>query len=262
MLSSAGMARLPDRPAPLANPLHRPRPPRRERLFSLGYYFANEQGRIAGALGGRLHLAADHLWLTEDLAIPLAAIETVAVLEKKRLLLPRSWLRLDYLNPISRRRETVSICTFDKLGLGFYRREPLEKLARLVEERRAAAPPLPAPDAPGAAPRHPGEARCEVCGARPAHYVGYVFLVGALVFWYRSAVRRRVHCARHVAWHGTAYYLVTALTGWLGLSALAYPFVTFAAGRALAPAIGRAWWGLALTPSIVLAAAVLRWALG
>jgi hypothetical protein len=238
-----------------ANPLHRPKPRREERLLSFGYYFANENGRIAGSFGGRLHVAPDRLWLFEELSIPLAAIESVSVLERKRLLLTRRFLRIDYRNPVTGRLETVSICTFDRLGLGFYRREPLEKLARLVEERRAAAAPLPAP-APQEPPRPSG---CEVCGGKPASYVGYVFLVGGIVFWYRSAVRRRLHCARHNAFHGAGYYALSALTGWLGISILAYPFITFAAARALSPSLGRAWYLLAVLPTAVVGALLLRW---
>ncbi len=102
---------------------------------------------------------------------------------------------------------------------------------------------------------------CEVCGAKPAYYVGYLYLVSAILLCYRSEARRRIHCRKHNAIHGLAYYSLTALTGWIGLGVFAYPFVVFAAGRNLTPALGKASYVLGLLPSVGLAALIVGWLL-
>jgi hypothetical protein len=215
------------------------------------------RGGSLGSFATYLCLTAECLWVSPELSIPLRAIERVE-LTTPRGLLPRRVLRIEYRNPITGGGEAIFLCKLDELGLGFYRRRPLEELAARIEELRSAAtssdPESPAPP--------PVPYCCEVCGAKPAFYVGYFFLIGAFLVWYQSPMSRRLHCARHNAAHGAWRYLVTALTGWWGFSVFGYPRATYVAGRNLEPAFGRAAHALALGPSIVLTIVLARWFLG
>lgn len=96
------------------------------------------------------------------------------------------------------------------------------------------------PATTASAPAAPGELRCEICGAPGAHYVGYTFLVGAVVFWYMAGISRHVHCRRHILIHAIPAYVATTLFGWLGLSILIYPAALVAAAAPLRPVMGKA----------------------
>jgi hypothetical protein len=231
-----------------ANPLRQPKPAEAERLFEGRFYLTDENGRLAGGIGTSLCLTSGLLWVTPELAIPLGAIDSTEIIEKG-VLPPRRFLQISYLNPISNGRELVCLCKPDPIGIGLYRRKPLEELNRRIGEVR------PATQSPAMQPLD----ACEVCGAKPAWYVSYFFAVSALLLAFRSGTRRRMHCRKHNAMHGMLYYLITALTGWIGLGIFVYPLVVFAAGRNLAPSLGRASWVLGILPTLALAALIASW---
>jgi hypothetical protein len=229
--------------------LRRPKPDKAERLFEGRFYFTDENGRLAGGLGTTICLTAELLWVTPELAIPLGAVDSWEILEKG-VLPPRRFLQLSYLNPITNGREVLSLCKPDPIGIGLYRRKPLEELSRRIGEIR--------PPSPSTTSIQPLDA-CEICGAKPAWYVSYFFAVSAILLAFRSGARRRMHCRKHNVLHGTLYYLVTALTGWIGLGIFVYPLVVFAAGRNLAPSVGRASYVLGVLPTLAVAALIASW---
>jgi hypothetical protein len=249
------------------NPLRKPKPSRVERLFEGRFYFTDEKGRLAGDLGTTVYLTAEFLWLSAELAVPLGAIDSMQVVEKRGLP-PRRFLQISYLNPITNEREVVFLCKFDVLGVGFYRRRPLEDLIRRIEETRARLGPSAATAGSSTetlqslhSPAAPSQELdcCEVCGGKPAYYIGYFFSISAIVLSYRSDAKRRIHCRKHNALHGIFYYLVTAVTGWIGIGIFTYPFVVFGAGRNLAPSLGKTAYVLSVLPTLVLAALIVSW---
>ena len=245
-----------------ANPLRKPQPARDECTLRGRFYFTDEQGRLASSMGTNVCLTAEDLWIAPELSVPLGQIEALQLVTKGALP-PRRFLRIDYRNPVTQAREAVCLCKPDPIGIGFYRVGPLEDLVSRIEALRGQghlAASLGAGPA-GDAALHAGPSldRCEVCGAQPAFYVGYLFLVSAVLLSYRSAVKRRIHCRKHNAVHGLGYYLLTVLTGWIGIGIFAYPFAVYAAARNLAPALGRSAGVLGLLPPLGLAALVVRW---
>ena len=244
------------------NPLRRPKPARDRCVLHGRFYATDENGRLAHDVGKHVCLTAEELWITPELSIPLGQVEAVEIITRRGLP-PRRFLAIQFVNPITGAREIVCICKPDPVGIGLYRLGPIQELASRIQElarRQASSRPVNVAVAGGVA-RQEAQLldRCEVCGAKPAFYVSYVFLVSAVLLTYRSDAKRRIHCRKHNALHGFGYYLLTALTGWIGIGALTYPFVVFVAGRNLANSIGRAWIVLGVLPSIVLAVALVRW---
>jgi hypothetical protein len=238
-----------------ANPLHRPKAPKAECILTGRFYFTNANGGLASGVGTQVRLTPESLSITSDLAIPIGSIDAIEIVHRRGLP-PRHFVRIVFVNPVTGGKELVCLSKLDAFGIGLRRIAPLQELVRAVEAQRAGAA-----SAQTAAAQQdlPPPGHCEVCGAKPAYYVGYVFLAGALLLTWRSAEKRRVHCRKHNALHGAGYYLLTALTGWIGIGVLAYPFLVFAAARNLAPALGRATYVLGVLPTLGLAALLASW---
>jgi hypothetical protein len=247
-----------------ANPLRRSKPSKDQSILHGRFYFTDEKGRLASGVGTHVYLTAESLWITPELSIAVERIESSRVVEKRGLP-PRRFLEIRYVNPITCGREVVYLCKLDGIGIGLQRAKPVQELAREIETLRSHRTPSFAVDAEvvggGVPEAHPALDRCETCGAKPAYYVSYLFLVSALLLSYRSESKRRVHCRKHNAIHGLAYYLLTALTGWIGIGIFAYPFVVFAAGRNLTPSFGKTSYVLGVLPPIALVVAIASWLL-
>ncbi len=238
-----------------ANPLRKSKPPKEEWVHHGRFYFTDENGRMESALGAQICLTREELWITSDLSIPLGRIDSMGIVERRGVP-PRRFLRIGYVNPITKAREAVFLCKLDSFGIGLYRMGPIEELLQRIEELRAKEGSRPSVVAVGKAEPEaaPAPDRCEACGEKPAVYVGYVYLVSAILVCYRSAAKRRIHCRKHNALHGLGYYLLTVLTGWIGIGIIPYPFVVYAAARNLAPSLGSAWYALGVLPTLGAAA--------
>lgn len=246
-----------------ANPLHKPKPARDRWLLHGRFYFTDENGRLLHSFGTQVCLTAEDLWVAPELSIPVGRIESLEIVARRGVP-PRRFLRIAYVNPITMAREEVFLCKPDPIGIGLYRVKPLQELVRRIEAlpRQLDGSTTARVEAGVAASQATALLdRCEVCGAKPAYYVGYLFLVSAVLLYYRSAVRRRLHCRKHNAIHGLGHYCLTVATGWIGIGIVLYPFVVFAAGRNLAPALGKAGVVLGALPTLVLAALAARWLL-
>jgi len=247
-----------------ANPLRKPRPARDQCILHARFYLTDEKGRLAGGVGTNVCLTAEDLWIMPELSIPVGLIDSVRIVAMGAVP-PRRFLQILYLNPITSTREAVYLCKPDPVGIGLYRVKPLRDLVRRIEEhprrREPSAPVVTVAAGDFSLPEAPALDRCEVCGTQPAYYVSYLFLVSAILLAYRSAPKRRIHCRKHNAIHGLGYYVLTVLTGWIGIGVFAYPFVVFAAGRNLTPSIGKAAVVLGILPSLVAAILLVRWLL-
>ncbi|MGH7151670.1 MAG: hypothetical protein ACREIU_13285 [Planctomycetota bacterium] len=245
-----------------ANPLRKPRPSKDRWVHHGRFYFTDENGTLESGIGTQVCLTGEDLWVTAELSIPLGTIDSVRIV-RRRGLPPRRFLQIVYVNPITMAREAVYLCRPDPFGIGLYRSQPIEELMGRVEELRPRGGPRTSVAVQGRAGTEPPPAldRCEACGTQPAAYVGYRFSVSAVLVWYRSATKRRIHCRKHNALHGLAYYFLTVLTGWIGIGIIAYPFDVFAAGRNLAPSLGKVSYALAVLPPFVVAGLLARWLL-
>ncbi len=241
----------------LANPLRKPKPSRDQCILHGRFYFTDEKGKLASDLGTHIYLTAEYLWVTPELSIPVVMINSVQVVERRGLP-PRRFIQIGYINPITAGQETVFLCKLDLLGIGLHRTRPLQNLLRRIEDLRPHGGSM---TSAAVLLETPPLDCCEACGAKPAYYVGYLFLVSAILICYRSEAKRRVHCRKHNAIHGLGYYLLTALTGWIGIGIFAYPFVVFAAGRNLAPSFRKTSYALGVLPSIGVAALIAHWLL-
>jgi hypothetical protein len=242
-----------------ANPLHRPKPAREETLLHGRFYFTDEQGRLEHTFGTHVFLTSEHLRVTPELSIPLARIASLELVEKRGLV-RRRFLRIVFVNPITGGPECVTFCKPDPIGIGLYRAAPLRELHDRIQELRARAAQVPpALPAKQGAQQPSTLDRCEVCGARPAYYVPYLYQISAVLVSYRSAAKRRIHCRKHNVLPGLGCYALTALTGWIGIGVFAYPFVVFTTARNLSPSLGRASYALGFLPTIAVAALVASW---
>ncbi|HZN38471.1 MAG TPA: hypothetical protein VFD82_06685 [Planctomycetota bacterium] len=243
-----------------ANPLHRPRPARAQCVLHGRFYFTDDQGKLESGVGTHVRLTPEYLWITSDLSLPIETIDAMQIVDGSGLP-PRHFVRIRYVNPVTGDPETVCLSKLDAFGIGLHRVAPLRELVRAVEALQARSGSSTGVAEKVAPQDKQPLDRCEECGAEPAFYIGYVFLVSAVLLSWRSAARRRVHCRKHNAVHGTGYYLLTTLTGWIGIGVIAYPFVVFAAARNLAPSLGRATYVLGVLPTLGLAALVASWLL-
>lgn len=244
------------------NPLRRPKPSKDQCVLHGRYYFTDEKGKLASALGTQIYLTSEYLWVTPELAIPMCTIDSVQVVDRRGLP-PRHFIQVVYVNPITGNRESVSLCKLDSFGIGLHRIRPLRELSVRIEELRsglgASSSAVAALAGDGLHCESPPLDRCEACGAKPAYYVGYLYLVSAILLCYRSEAKRRIHCRKHNVVHGVAYYLLTVLTGWIGIGIFAFPFVVYVAGRNLAPSLGKASYVLGVLPSLGLVALLVNW---
>src|SRR5262245_14620908 len=177
------------------NPLRTSKPASDQCILRGRFYFTDDKGSLAHAPGTQVCLTADDLRITSELSIPVDQIETVELV-RRRGLPPRCFLRIRFVNPITNAREDVFLCKPDPVGIGLYRVAPIEELRQRIEEqRRRTSPALGGATAgdPALRPPQAPPDQCEACGARPAFYVSYVFLVSAVLLSYRSAARRRIH---------------------------------------------------------------------
>ena len=202
--------------------------------------------------GINLRLTGTHLWVSDELAVPLETIQSAQIL-KKGWLPKRTALQIVYINPITDALESLAIAKLDFLGLGIYQVEPLEKLREVIttlaaSQKSSGEMSAPVEVVPGNVSRG-----CENCGAEPAFYVGYLFLASAFLFFYRSGSSRRLHCRRCIVKHGTLGYLVTALSGWCGIGIFAYPFSLFQTARNFQPLIGNGFYALVIVPLLCVA---------
>lgn len=97
-------------------------------------------------------LAADRIWLSKDLCIPLAAVKSTELITKG-FILPRRALRIAFINPISNSMDEAFIC--DTNIIGYYR---LTRLERLRVAIRIALDALPDEPRPGTRPVEAPEA--------------------------------------------------------------------------------------------------------
>jgi hypothetical protein len=251
-----------------ANPLRQTRPPKNEALYQGKFFPALPNGKYqseAAFVRYKVILTQRVLWISDELCIPIQKIKSVEIIDK----FLNKALGVTYENPITGGGlEQVFICKLDPIGIGLYRKAPLVELAAKIEAAKEAAPAedpeenkreitdgflSPEKDYSEA----DEELRpCEVCGAKPAYYIGHVFLLGAFVIWLRSGEQRRVHCKKHALLQGGWRYLVTAGTGWLGISIIGYPFLVIRTALNLKPAVGGWSYLLAVLPLPFVAYAV------
>jgi hypothetical protein len=248
----------------MSNPLHQPKPGPDDTLWRGRFAVADGNARYVGGFSRyNVHLTAEKIWLSRELSIPVPSILAQRMIHKGWLI-PRHALQIVFTNPVTGGLETVYLCKVNPLGL--YARRPLEVLQQQIEDVRGldAAPGTgaSAESAEPAAATYAGRPpACEVCGREPAFYTAYFFSVGAVIFSYRSAVSRHVHCRRHLLVNGLAAYTATALLGWLGIVAVfTYPFYVFRLALNLRPAVGAAAYVLAVLPTAALVG-VVTWLL-
>jgi hypothetical protein len=235
-----------------SNPLHIPRPKDGDIIFAGRFRLVYEPSLELVNFGVvNLRLTRRHLWLSDELAVPLTSIFNLQIIERG-IIYKRSALRIVYNNPIINAPETVAICKLDPLGLGFYRRKTVENLSEVI--RALMANPEAATSIESESFQQASTATevkpdgCEVCGAKPAFYVGHYFLISGIVVSYRSPVRRRMHCKRCLLKHGLPNYLVTALTGWCGIGIFKFPFALYHTSLNLKPVIGNGFYILFALP--------------
>jgi hypothetical protein len=239
------------------NPLRQPKPSRDECLYKGRFYFGSDSARLGSDLGFSLALGRDYLWLSDELSIPLWAIQSTEIFEKGWFPKRRA-LKIVYENPITGLPEAIVLLKLDFLG--FYVMKPLQQLMQQLESARATATRPTAQPISVEMPSLPARPDvCEVCGGKPAYYVGYFYLISALMIAFRGPMKRRVHCRKHNLIYGLGHYLVTATTGWFGIGIFAYPFVVFSSARSLEPSFGRATYLLAILPILVVAGLIVRW---
>ncbi len=248
----------------MTNPLRQSEPSTGHSLYDGKFYFADAKARLAnGSLGTRVHVTPEFLWVTDELAIPLSSIVDVQLLEKGWVPKRRA-LAVSFQNPITGEGEVVFLCKPDAVGIGLYRVQPLHELMRWIEQARASAPavvPVVQPsDASAVVTDDFARAdKCEVCGARPATYITYAYLISIILISYRSQPKRRIHCQKHNLLYGLPHYLLTVLTGWCGIGVFGYPFMVFGTARSLTPAIGNVTYVLGLLPTLALTGVIAWW---
>lgn len=236
--------------------LHPSAPPKSDCIFIGRLAHANEQAVYTGSFNRyRVRLTADMLWCSEELYIPLANIESTQII-RKGWLIRRHALEIVYRDPVSRFRSALYLCHISPLGT--YQKKRLEKLEQLITQQRQQIIAVPGRD-----PSHEiiMPHVCEVCGSRDAYLVHYVYMIGAVAFWYR-AQRQRVHCPKHMLVEGLCAYAITALTGWLGLSVIVWPITLIQNARTLRPAMGRIAYALPIPPlagAVFLLGLLFKW---
>ncbi len=241
------------------NLLRQPKPTRDAVLYTGRFYPGSEDASLDGSFGFSIVLGREYLWLSGELSVPLWAIRSAEIFEVGWFP-KRRGLRIVYENPLSGQPESIVLLKLN--ALGFHRIEPLQELRQELEAARAAASRSAATDVSGpvvsAAHLEPVDA-CEVCGEKPAEYVSYTYLISLLVFSFRGADKRRMHCRKHNLMYGLGHYLVTVVTGWFGIGILSYPGVVFRTARSLELSVGRpATYALAVAPLVAVAALLLR----
>ena len=160
-----------------ANPQRRPKPARVQCLLHGRFYFTDQDGRLESSLGAHVCLTAEHLWVTPELSIPIGQIDSIQLVSRRGLP-PRRFLQIRFENPITGAPEILSLCKPDPVGIGLYRVRPLQELMRRIEELPARRESPEVGVAGGLAREEPPELdRCEVCGEKPACFVGYVYLI-------------------------------------------------------------------------------------
>lgn len=235
----------------LQNPLRRPRPERDETVHRVDLHVADEEARyVDGFQYYKVRLTRDCLWLSRDLALPLECIRVVEPLQRGKWV-KRHALRIVYRNPITGTDESVQLCRRSFTG---YSEKPLVKLRALVQDQLEIHGELEPAMVENIRreEREPVELTCEVCGRRPAVYVGYRSQVGLLSASVVTAEKRRTHCSRHNLLVGGWSYLVTTLTGWWGLCILTWPQMVWERALAMRPAIGRLAYALGVLPVLLL----------
>lgn len=259
----------------MPNPLRQPKPAKEQCIYNGKFYFADANARLAeGALGSKIYVTTEFLWVTDELAIPVGSIQDAQIIEKGWLPKRRA-LAITYENPVSSEDEALFLCKPDAFAIGLYRVAPLQELLGWIEQARQNAPAGdPVVHSASETPKVSGNDftftirgdaqpadECEVCGGKPAYYVTYSYLVSVLLLSYRSKARRRVHCAKHNLIYGVPHYLVTALVGWCGIGIFAYPFMAFGTARSMTPSLGKATYVLGLLPTLALGGLIAWWLL-
>src|SRR5678816_3708202 len=92
-----------------ANLLRRPKPSKDQCILHGRFYFTDDNGRLASGLGTHVYLTAECVWITSELAIPVSSIDSVDVVDRRGLP-PRHFVRIGYVDPITRDRAAVSLC--------------------------------------------------------------------------------------------------------------------------------------------------------
>jgi len=82
-----------------------------------------------------VRLTEDRLWVSEELCIPLSAVEDCRII-KDGWLLPRYALRVEFRNPVSGVRDVFHLCDVVFL-LGFYRLSSLKNLNAALKKALA-----------------------------------------------------------------------------------------------------------------------------
>jgi hypothetical protein len=265
----------------MSNPLRRPKPTSGV-LESGRFYATTPTGKLARDIGFRIYLTDKFLWLSPDLSIPLDCV-TSAEVKTEGVLPPRHFLDIKYINPITRGPEQFGLCKFDGIGVGLYRRKPIERIAQIMSAHsvfgdgpiryRSVVGSISSDTGPSSvvdASENIDDADvglvatlpCEVCGERPSYYAAYFYLVSLLVISFRSGVVRRIHCKRHHAIHTTGNYLLTALTGWIGVGIFGYPLAVFQLAKNFVPSLGKpASLVLGVLPTLLIAGVIIKWVL-
>ncbi len=155
----------------------------------------------------RLVLTHEDLWLSENLSIPLGAIQNVEVIGDRVV-------RVSYFNALNSANEVADITSQNVLG--GTDKEAVWNLANTLTVERSKAQSVEdflAELAQGGGGR---VARCEACGDSPGALVdlGYVVCLGLT---YRSAPMRRYLCRKHAIRRCLACNLYTGICGWWGI---------------------------------------------
>jgi hypothetical protein len=108
------------------------RPSNAECTFIGKFAPANNKAEYSGIFSRYYaRLAADRLWLADDICISLTAIQSTEII-RRGILIPRYALRIVFVNSVTDALDSVCLC--DIGFLGFYHRRRLEQLENALRE--------------------------------------------------------------------------------------------------------------------------------
>ena len=233
-----------------SNPFRSDPPPRGSSTFSGRFWLTDELGREAQT-SCSVHITKDRLFVHRELSIPTnflnaARVRSFGTLRRKHI------VEIYYSNPINNELERLSLCALANPLLGTHDREGARSLLEAINRVRGLPPQPTNSTIDNREPLH-----CEVCGAQPAYYISYTYLLGFVLGFYLDGTIRRVHCPEHNRAFGLPRYLATAVVGWIGVSIFAWPRTLVASALALRPTFGRLTTLLVLIPLLIVAPIVL-----
>jgi len=199
----------------IGNPFRAPKPKKNDTVFKGTFLPATEKGTYTGASFARMRLVltARILWLSEELTVPLSAIQSVERINKDKA------VQIAFRHWLEQRDEVVFLCAQDFIG--FYDRKKNRALVDALNEHRAKLPQVTdekmAVKVEGAVREHAG---CEKCGDKDAKmlHLGAFYCVGLypIAGAYSWEPTRRYLCAKHAVRQSFLLTLATAVGGYWG----------------------------------------------